>query len=82
MDPFKKSIPKKRKAPAEKRQITHIEPKRLPSLVSLCVQVVSRHIDDIDAFGDIGALNMDAINKAISKNRSLYVRVGLFFYCS
>lgn len=34
-------------------------------------QLVSRHIDDIEALGDIGSLKMDEISKALAKNRSL-----------
>ena len=41
-DPFKKpAIPKKRKAPTEKRNITTFEEKRFPTLVSICIQVSS-----------------------------------------
>lgn len=40
-DPFKKpAVPKKRKAPADKRTVTNFEEKRFPTLVSLCIQVV------------------------------------------
>ena len=33
--------------------------------------MISRHINDVEALGDIGAVNMTEISKAISKNRSL-----------
>jgi DNA repair protein RAD7 len=36
-------------------------------------QLITNHIDDVEALGDIGALNMEAISKALSKNRGLYV---------
>ncbi|SNX84054.1 related to RAD7 - nucleotide excision repair protein [Melanopsichium pennsylvanicum] len=42
-----------------------------PSLQSYCIDVVSRHIEDVEALGLIGFRNMDAISKSISKNRSL-----------
>ncbi|KAJ9476526.1 DNA repair protein RAD7 [Pseudozyma hubeiensis] len=42
-----------------------------PSLQSYCIEVVSRHIEDVEALGHIGFSNMDAISKSISKNRSL-----------
>ena len=29
------------------------------------------HIDDVEALGDIGSMNMDEIAKAIAKDRSL-----------
>ena len=38
------------------------------------LQLITKHIDDVEALGDIGTINMDAISKALSKNRSLYVR--------
>ncbi|KAG5353001.1 hypothetical protein C0989_011285 [Termitomyces sp. Mn162] len=34
--------------------------------------LITKHIDDVEALGDIGAMNMDAISKALSKNRALY----------
>lgn len=71
-DPFKKpAAPRKRKGPADKRTVTHFEERHVPSLASLCVRVVTKHIDDVEALGDIGGLNMDEIAKAIAKDRSL-----------
>jgi DNA repair protein RAD7 len=35
------------------------------------MKLITKHIDDIEAFGDIGAMNMDAISKALSKARAL-----------
>ncbi|KAG6844545.1 hypothetical protein H0H87_006029 [Tephrocybe sp. NHM501043] len=72
-DPFKKPAPPKRKkAPADKRTIVNFEEKRFPTLASLCIQLITKHIDDVEALGDIGAMNMDAISKTLSKNRGLY----------
>ncbi|KAF7361740.1 Dna dependent atpase [Mycena venus] len=80
-DPFKKpAAPRKRKVPAEKRTVVHIEERSFPTLVSVCIDVIARHIDDVEAFGDIGALNMDAISKALSKNRSLTSENATLFY--
>jgi DNA repair protein RAD7 len=86
-DPFKKPSPKKRKAPVDKRTVVNFEEKRFPTLVSMCIQVnpalfsrncahsqhklITKHINEIEAFGDIGGLNMEAISKALAKNRSL-----------
>ncbi|KAJ3789124.1 RNI-like protein [Lentinula aff. detonsa] len=71
-DPFKKpSAPRKRTQAGDKRSIVHFEERRFPTLVSICINILSTHIDDVEAFGDIGALNMEAISKAISKKRSL-----------
>ncbi|KAJ7873928.1 hypothetical protein B0H14DRAFT_3106798 [Mycena olivaceomarginata] len=80
-DPFKKpAAPRKRKTPAERRTVVHIEERSFPTLVSICIDVIARHIDDVEAFGDIGALNMDAISKALSKNRSLNSENATLFY--
>lgn len=39
-DPFKKpAVPRKRKAPTDKRNVVHFEERRFPSLASLCIQV-------------------------------------------
>ncbi|KAJ7879641.1 RNI-like protein [Mycena olivaceomarginata] len=74
-DPFKKpAAPRKRKTPAE----AHCRPYRGTQLPDACV--IARHIDDVEAFGDIGALNMDAISKALSKNRSLNSENATLFY--
>ena len=50
-----------------------------PSLQSYCIDVVSRHIEDVEALGLIGHRNMDAISKSISKNRSLNPRTLQLF---
>ncbi|KAJ7074873.1 hypothetical protein B0H15DRAFT_956997 [Mycena belliarum] len=42
--------------------------------------VVARHIDNVEAFGDIGALNMEAISKALSKTRRLTSDNAPLFY--
>ncbi|KAM6501016.1 RNI-like protein [Amanita muscaria] len=79
-DPFKKpATQKKRKMPADKRQIPHLE-ERFPSLVSTCIQLITKHIDDVEALGDIGAVNLEAIAKALAKNRSLTPENAHLFY--
>lgn len=82
MDPFKKpTAPRKRKAPAERRKTVNFEePEKAQSLAMLCIQVVSKHIEDIEAFGDIGHINLDAIAKVIAKNRSLTAENAPLFY--
>ncbi|KAH8830465.1 hypothetical protein DL96DRAFT_944407 [Flagelloscypha sp. PMI_526] len=80
-DPFKKpAAPRKRKPATEKRTVVHYEEKRFPSLISLCVQVVSKHIDEVEALGDLGTLNLQEIAKAIAKNRSLTSENVQLFY--
>jgi len=53
--------------------VVNFEENRFPTLVSLCIQLITKHINDIDALGDIGTMNVEAIAKALSKNRGLYV---------
>ncbi|KXN82224.1 DNA repair protein rhp7, partial [Leucoagaricus sp. SymC.cos] len=80
-DPFKKPQgPRKKKLPADKRVITSFEERRFPSLVSLCVQLITKYIDDVESLGDIGTLNVEAISKALSKNRSLTSENVQLFY--
>lgn len=81
IDPFKKpAAPRKRKAPTEKREFVNFEERRLPTLVSLCVELISKHIDDVEALGDIGSVNMDEISKALGKSRSLNSQNARLFY--
>ena len=35
------------------------------------LQIITRNIDNIEALGDIGTMNMQEISKAISKTRGL-----------
>ncbi|KAF8237013.1 RNI-like protein [Tricholoma matsutake] len=79
-DPFKKATPKKKKAPVDKRTVVNFEEKRFPTLVSMCIQLISKHINDIEALGDIGGLNMEAICKALAKNRNLTTENANLFY--
>ncbi|KAI0823776.1 RNI-like protein [Trametes gibbosa] len=80
-DPFKKPAAlKKRKPAGEKRNVTHFEERRLPSLASVCIEVISKHIDDVEALGDISTMNVDEISKALAKNRSLNAENATLFY--
>ncbi|KAI0697087.1 RNI-like protein [Cerioporus squamosus] len=80
-DPFKKpAVPRKRKAASDKRTVVSYEERRFPSLASICIQVISKHIDDVEALGDIGTMNMDEIAKALSNNRSLNAENVMLFY--
>ncbi|KAF8993948.1 hypothetical protein BDQ17DRAFT_1401499 [Cyathus striatus] len=56
------------------------EERRFPTLVSICIDIVSKHIEDIEAFGDIGMMNVEAIAKALSKNRCLTPQNAPLFY--
>ncbi|TRM58743.1 hypothetical protein BD626DRAFT_550543 [Schizophyllum amplum] len=72
--------PKRKRRTAEDKKSTTFEVRQFPSLVSLCVQIVTRNIDNIDAFGDIGTMNMLEISKAISKKRGLTTENVKLFY--
>ncbi|KAG2066384.1 RNI-like protein [Suillus decipiens] len=80
-DPFKKpAVPRKRANVTEKRDIVSFQERRFPSLVAMCIELISRYIDDVEALGDIGAVNMDEIAKALSKNRGLTPQNAHLFY--
>ncbi|KZT66688.1 RNI-like protein [Daedalea quercina L-15889] len=80
-DPFKNpAAPRKRKAPADKRVVVYFEEKKFPTLVSLCIDLIGTFIDDVEALGDIGNLNLDEIAKTISKSRRLTAQNAPLFY--
>ncbi len=35
--------------------------------------IVSKHIDDVEALGEVGSVNLERIAKAIARDRSLWV---------
>ncbi|KZT53896.1 RNI-like protein [Calocera cornea HHB12733] len=73
--------PRKRKQPEDKRKIVFFEENHVvPTLAELCLETIAQHIDDVEALGDIGSLNMDKIAKIISKNRRLNAAVAPLFY--
>ncbi|BFZ62762.1 UV-damaged DNA-binding protein rad7 [Saitoella coloradoensis] len=47
------------------------EEKKIGTLQDRCIQLIAKHIHDIDVLGDIGSLNLDKICQIISRNRSL-----------
>ncbi|ODV58615.1 UV-damaged DNA-binding protein RAD7 [Ascoidea rubescens DSM 1968] len=55
---------------------------KLPSLQDLCIQLVSKHIDNIDELGEVGFGNLSKISMALSKNRSLNTRTAKLFFHS
>ncbi|EJF57989.1 RNI-like protein [Dichomitus squalens LYAD-421 SS1] len=80
-DPFKKpAAPRKRKPAADKRNVVSYEERRFPSLASVCIDVISKHIDDVEALGDIGTMNVEEIARALAKNRRLTPENVMLFY--
>ncbi|KAG1884673.1 RNI-like protein [Suillus subluteus] len=80
-DPFKKpAVPRKRVNVTEKRDVVSYQERRFPSLAAMCIELITRYIDDVEALGDIGSVNMDEIAKALSKNRGLTPQNAHLFY--
>ncbi|CUA74241.1 DNA repair protein rhp7 [Rhizoctonia solani] len=81
-DPFKKSGPPRgRKPVVEKRKIVNYEQKDVfKSLATTCIEIIAKHIDDLEALGDIGHINMDKISKILAKQRSLTGSTSKLFY--
>ncbi|KAH7087924.1 RNI-like protein [Auriculariales sp. MPI-PUGE-AT-0066] len=82
IDPFKKpTAPRKRKAPQERRKIVNFEEKdKIPTLSKLAIEVISKNIDDVEVFGEIGHINMENIAKVLARNRSLTPENAQLFY--
>ncbi|KAI5119535.1 hypothetical protein M0805_002557 [Coniferiporia weirii] len=80
-DPFKKpAAPRKRKAPGERRKVTSFEDRDFPSLASLCINIVSQYIEDVEALGDVGSVNKTEIGRVLSKNRRLTIENAPLLY--
>lgn len=65
------SVTKKRAPPRRKLHRPMHDFNALPTLQSLCINIVANSIEDVEALMGIGGQNMDAISKSISKNRRL-----------
>ncbi|KDQ18733.1 hypothetical protein BOTBODRAFT_29109 [Botryobasidium botryosum FD-172 SS1] len=81
-DPFKKpAAPRRRKPAQDKRKIVNFDQKdRVKTLAQICISILGQHIDDVEALGDIGSRNMDAISMILAKNRSLTAENVQLFY--
>ncbi|CAE6430677.1 unnamed protein product [Rhizoctonia solani] len=81
-DPFKKAGPPRGRKPAvAKRKIVNFEQKDVfKSLATTCIEIIAKHIDDMEALGDIGHINMDRISKILAKQRSLTDSTSKLFY--
>ncbi|KAK6205344.1 putative DNA repair protein [Scheffersomyces amazonensis] len=44
---------------------------RIPKLQDICIKKISANIDDVEALGDIGQVNLNKLSQILSKNRSL-----------
>ncbi|KAL5533408.1 RAD7 [Sanghuangporus sanghuang] len=80
-DPFKKPyVPRQRKPQEEKRKVINFEDREIPSLASLCIKVVSQHIEDVEALGDISSSSKREIGRALARNRSLTIDKAPLLY--
>lgn len=52
---------------------------KVPSLLETCISVISTHIDDVEALGDIGTANQDRLSRILSRNRSLNTKTIKLF---
>ncbi|KAK9463282.1 uncharacterized protein V1516DRAFT_630888 [Lipomyces oligophaga] len=43
----------------------------VPKLQDMCIKLIAKYIDDVDALGDIGEFNMEKISRILARNRSL-----------
>ncbi|KAG9016283.1 hypothetical protein FRB90_003507 [Tulasnella sp. 427] len=80
-DPFKKPPAPKKRKPIEKRHIVNFEDtESVKTLANICIEIISQHIDDVDALGAIGQVNLMNIVKIICKNRRLTEENVKLFY--
>ncbi|AOA62361.1 DNA repair protein [Komagataella phaffii CBS 7435] len=52
---------------------------KIPSLQDICIKLLSKHIDDVHALGDISVVSLNKISRILSKNRSLNNRTMMLF---
>ncbi|EPQ32299.1 uncharacterized protein PFL1_00495 [Pseudozyma flocculosa PF-1] len=78
-DAYRPPAPKKRQARRKFQNILDAGHRTVPTLQSLCIAIISNYIEDMEALGNIGDQNLDAISKSISKNRSLNPRTLQLF---
>lgn len=80
-DPFKKPPAAKKRKPVDKRQVVNFEDtESVKTLANICIEIISNHIDDVDALGAIGQVNLMNIVKIICKNRRLTEENVKLFY--
>lgn len=53
---------------------------RVPKLQDMCITLITTHIDDVEALGDIGGENKNKISRILSRNRRLDSETMKFFF--
>ncbi|TXT08974.1 hypothetical protein VHUM_02448 [Vanrija humicola] len=72
-----KAAPKK----AAREKIVHYEVTKGPTpLADLCIQMIGKYIEEVDALGDIGSVNMGKVCKIICKSRRLTPETATLLY--
>lgn len=72
-----KAAPKK----AAREKIVHYEVTKGPTpLADLCIQMIGKYIEEVDALGDIGSVNMSKVCKIICKSRRLTPETATLLY--
>ncbi|KAJ1980761.1 UV-damaged DNA-binding protein rad7 [Dimargaris verticillata] len=69
----------RKKRRAQKQNIGFEQHQGPLSLVNQCIQLIGKHIHDVESLGDIGETNMDKISRIISKRRELSPESLLLF---
>lgn len=81
--PSESPAPAKRSKARRKPNQLSFERTRLPTLQSMCINIIADNIEDVEGLIGIANQNMDSISKSISKNRRLNSQtVNLFLQSS
>ncbi|ORY32846.1 hypothetical protein BCR39DRAFT_522058 [Naematelia encephala] len=84
IDPFAKAkkAPKRTAQKKEDRgKVVHYEQRKgVTPLGDLCIQMIGKYIEDVEALGHIGSVNMDKVCKIISKSRRLTPETASLIY--
>lgn len=81
--PSESPAPAKRSKARRKPNQLMFEKTRLPTLQSMCINIIADNIEDVEGLIGIANQNMDSISKSISKNRRLNSQtVNLFLQSS
>ncbi|KAF7728151.1 hypothetical protein EC973_006545 [Apophysomyces ossiformis] len=78
-DKPRKKEPKRRRIARKQGTPLNGAISKFPTLQDLCIDIVARHILDVEALGDISFINMDKIAKIICRNRQLTSQTARLF---
>lgn len=49
-------------------------------LADTCIEIIGQYIEEVEALGDIGSINLDKVCKIICKSRRLTPETATLFY--